>query len=226
MKRYGLYIAVLIAVLPIIILRDYTPDNELRYLSIADEALSNGNIFAFYNQGIPYADKPPLYIWIVMLGKLIFSTHRMWFLSLFSLIPAFVITDNDNKNFLINTARSFIFSTMIPPFNCEWSQFIIKHIIDMNNEREHLHHISRKLNKFFISIGFPSNSNSQIVPLILKDAHKAISISQQLLDMGYIALPIRTPTVPIGTERIRFSLNSNIPDETIDRLITDLGTLL
>lgn len=93
MKRYGLYIAVLIAVLPIIILRDYTPDNELRYLSIADEALSNGNIFAFYNQGIPYADKPPLYIWIVMLGKLIFSTHRMWFLSLFSLIPAFVITD-------------------------------------------------------------------------------------------------------------------------------------
>lgn len=141
-------------------------------------------------------------------------------------VGAFVITDNDNKNFLINTARSFIFSTMIPPFNCEWSQFIIKHIIDMNNEREHLHHISRKLNKFFISIGFPSNSNSQIVPLILKDAHKAISISQQLLDMGYIALPIRTPTVPIGTERIRFSLNSNIPDETIDRLITDLGTLL
>ena len=141
-------------------------------------------------------------------------------------VGAFVITDNDNKNFLINTARSFIFSTMIPPFNCEWSQFIIKHIIDMNNEREHLHHISRKLNKFFISIGFPSNSNSQIVPLILKDAHKAISISQQLLDMGYIALPIRTPTVPIGTERIRFSLHSNIPDETIDRLITDLGTLL
>lgn len=77
MKRYGLYIAVLIAVLPIIILRDYTPDNELRYLSIADEALSNGNIFAFYNQGIPYADKPPLYIWIVMLGKIIFGTHRM-----------------------------------------------------------------------------------------------------------------------------------------------------
>ena len=92
MKReYGLFLFVLAAVLPVIILRDFTPSNELRYLSIADEALANGTFFTFTNQGMPYADKPPLYLWIVMLGKWLFGKHVMWFLSLFSLIPAFVI---------------------------------------------------------------------------------------------------------------------------------------
>lgn len=83
--------AVLLALLPVMILRDYTPSNELRYLSIADEAIENGSFFAFTNQGEPYADKPPLYLWIVMLGRWLFGAHRMWFLSLFSVVPALVI---------------------------------------------------------------------------------------------------------------------------------------
>lgn len=79
---------VLLALLPVMLLRDYTPSNELRYLSIADEALAEGHLFAFSYQGEPYADKPPLYLWIVMLGKSLFGEHRMWFLSLFSLVSA------------------------------------------------------------------------------------------------------------------------------------------
>ncbi len=92
-NKYVLYLILLVALLPILIFRDYTPSNELRYLSIADEALRNGNIFTFTNQGQPYADKPPLYFWIVMWGKSMLGGHYMWFLSLFSLIPAFVIVD-------------------------------------------------------------------------------------------------------------------------------------
>ncbi len=90
-KNSLVWLGFIIAVLPVIIFRDFTPDNELRYLSIANEALSEGHLFAFYNQGIPYADKPPLYIWIVMFGKAIFGQHYMWFLSLFSVIPALII---------------------------------------------------------------------------------------------------------------------------------------
>ena len=86
--RYILYAC---AVLPIFIFRDFTLDNELRYLSIADEALKNGSLFAFTNHGIPYADKPPLYLWIVMLGKLICGSHNMLFLGIFSFVPALVI---------------------------------------------------------------------------------------------------------------------------------------
>ena len=88
-EKYLPLIAI-VAFLPIMILRDASVSNELRYLSIADEALRNGDIFTFTNNGEPYADKPPLYLWIVMLGKLIFGQHHMWFITLFSLIPALV----------------------------------------------------------------------------------------------------------------------------------------
>ena len=73
------------------ILRDFTPNNELRYLSIVDEALVNGDVFTFTNQGEIYADKPPLYFWLMMLGKVILNGHHMWFLSMLSFIPALVV---------------------------------------------------------------------------------------------------------------------------------------
>lgn len=80
-----------VCLLPMMAMRDFTPSNELRYLSIADEAIANGHLFAFYNHGIPYADKPPLYFWIVILCRLLFGHHSCLALSMFSLIPAFAI---------------------------------------------------------------------------------------------------------------------------------------
>lgn len=93
MKNYKLYLFIFLALLPVLFLRDYTPGNELRYLSIANEAIKNHTFFTFTNHGVPYADKPPLYLWIIMFGKWLFGGHYMGFLSLFSLLPAFVITE-------------------------------------------------------------------------------------------------------------------------------------
>ena len=89
--NYIRYSLIVLAVLPLCIFRDFTVANELRYLSIADEALRAGSIFTFTNHGIDYADKPPLYFWIIMSGKLIFGKHSMLFLAIFSLVPALVI---------------------------------------------------------------------------------------------------------------------------------------
>lgn len=102
------YILYAFVVLPIFIFRDFTLDNELKYLSIADEALKNGSFFTFTNHGIPYADKPPLYLWIVMLGRVIFGNHNMLFLGIFSFIPALVvlqIMDQWVKNILPQSER-------------------------------------------------------------------------------------------------------------------------
>ena len=93
--RYPVGAALVLAFLclaPWMILRDVTPSNELRYLSIADEALQQGHVFAFTNQGEPYADKPPLYFWLLMLCRLAFGRHCLFVLSLFSFIPAALIT--------------------------------------------------------------------------------------------------------------------------------------
>lgn len=92
-SRYLLYAGICIALLPVLVFRDFTPSNELRYLSIADEALGSHHFFTFANQGIPYADKPPLYLWIVMLCRVLLGKHLMWLLSLFSLIPALLTAE-------------------------------------------------------------------------------------------------------------------------------------
>lgn len=88
----AVFLFTFICLLPAMLMRDFTPSNELRYLSIADEAISNGNGFAFYNHGQPYADKPPLYIWAVMLCRILFGQHCVFALTLLSLVPAFVLT--------------------------------------------------------------------------------------------------------------------------------------
>lgn len=86
----GVFILTTICYFPTILLRDVTPANELRYLSIADEAIADGSLFTFSNHGIPYADKPPLYLWIVMLCRRLFGVHCLPLLSLFSYVPALV----------------------------------------------------------------------------------------------------------------------------------------
>jgi len=84
-------VLMLVCFSPLMALRDFTPANELRYLSIADEAIREGHLFAFTNHGLPYADKPPLYLWLFMLCRLIFGGHVMYVLSMFSFIPMAVI---------------------------------------------------------------------------------------------------------------------------------------
>lgn len=91
-RRLLIFLLVLVALSPILILREATPSNELRYLNIVDQALESGNMFAFYDHETPYADKPPLYFWCMMGLKKIFGSHIMFFLSLLSLVPAFVTT--------------------------------------------------------------------------------------------------------------------------------------
>ena len=84
-------ILMLLTLSPLMALRDYTPSNELRYLSIVDEALQDGHVLAFTNHGEDYADKPPLYFWLMMLFKLLLGEHNMYVLSLLSFIPACII---------------------------------------------------------------------------------------------------------------------------------------
>ena len=82
---------VAVCVLPMMIFRDPSPSNELRYLSIVEEALSEGHFFCFYNHGIPYTDKPPLFFWLMMFFRLFCGPTCMWLPILFTaLIPSFV----------------------------------------------------------------------------------------------------------------------------------------
>ena len=88
---FFVFLGMLLCLAPVLALRDFTPANELRYLSIADEALAQGHWFTFSNHGEPYADKPPLYFWILMGCRVLFGVHSRFVLSLLSLLTAFCI---------------------------------------------------------------------------------------------------------------------------------------
>lgn len=83
--------------LPLLLMRDVTPMNELKYLSIADESLRDGHFWTMYNHGVQYADKPPLYIWLIMGIKLLLGRHSVFLMTLFSILPALGIILIFNK---------------------------------------------------------------------------------------------------------------------------------
>ncbi len=90
-RRLVIFLFIFVMLLPLMIMREFTPGNELRYLNIVDDALQNGNFLTFYDHGAAYADKPPLYFWVAMLLRKIFGCHSMFLLSfILSLVPAFV----------------------------------------------------------------------------------------------------------------------------------------
>lgn len=81
-------IFIFICLIPISALRDFTPANELRYISIADEAIRNGHWFMLTNNGEPYSDKPPFYFWLIMISKMLTGEYHIWLLMMYSIIPA------------------------------------------------------------------------------------------------------------------------------------------
>ena len=87
-KSYVLMLTLLVlAFVPAILLRDFNLVNELNYLGIAQDALDRGAFFTFYQNGVPYADKPPTYLWLCMFGLYFFGPHyAMSFLLLVSVL--------------------------------------------------------------------------------------------------------------------------------------------
>ena len=139
---------------------------------------------------------------------------------------AFAATSATLKKFLINKARSFIFSTALPPFSCLWTKFVVEKLTGMSYERKRLLETSECLNEKFRTYNGNIRSHSQIVPLITGSSDKAVALSKELLKRGYIALPIRKPTVPEGTERIRFSLNVNFNRTQAEKLYAEVKDII
>lgn len=133
---------------------------------------------------------------------------------------AFVVTTPVIREFLLNSARSFIFSTALPPINVAFTHFMMRKMVAMHSSRQYLRHISRRFIDGIASIaGQQPRSDSQIVPLMAGSNARAVGWSVELRRQGVLALPIRRPTVAAGTERIRFSLNASLTDSEIDKVL-------
>lgn len=128
-------------------------------------------------------------------------------------VGAYAILAPRLRDFMVNKARSLIFSTALPPVNIAWSEFVFRRMIDMDDRRKRLASLSSRLAKIL-----GCDEPSHIRPYIIGDPHKALDMSARLLKLGYKVLPIRTPTVPPGTERLRFSLSAALTDADLNGL--------
>lgn len=143
----------------------------------------------------------------------------------FASMGAFVACDELFKEYLINTQRSLIFTTALPPVNVAWTRFVLNKMPDFYNMRIKLTETSGHLRQVLEDSGFETRGDSHIVPMVCGTNEDSVEMSGLLRDNGFFALPVRYPTVPKNEARIRFSLNAAIPEEDYECLFDFLRCL-
>jgi 5-aminolevulinate synthase len=125
-------------------------------------------------------------------------------------------------------ADGFIFSTSLSPVIVAGALAALKYLKDHNELRIQIHERAKKLKYHMKKAGIPVMDNdTHIVPVLIGDAKKAKEISDILLnDYDIYCQAIQSPTVPEGTERLRFAPTPNHTDAMIDDLITALRDVL
>lgn len=137
-------------------------------------------------------------------------------------VGAYVVCSNEIRSFLVNRMRPFIFTTALPPLNVAWTDYVLRHLPDFSARRNHLSKMSAALRQELTGEGIPCPSESQIVPLMVGDSHDAVALAEYFRSCGFYLLPIRPPTVPEGTSRLRISLTASVTKEDILQLINTL----
>lgn len=132
---------------------------------------------------------------------------------------AYIVCPQTVREYLVNKMRTFIFTTALPPINIQWTSWILENLPAFRGKRNHLAKISLKLKEALIAKGYACPSASHIVPMIAGTSRNAVRKAEELQRKGFYALPVRPPTVPEGTSRIRFSLTADITENEIDELI-------
>ena len=133
---------------------------------------------------------------------------------------AFCVSSETVISYLINKARSFIFSTYIPPLNIAWSNWLL------TEKREYLVEQKNKLNKLTADVhklmqdrGIETVSTTHIIPIVVGSNDDTVKISEKLRAEGYYIPAIRPPTVPEGTSRLRISLTADCKLEDFAKVL-------
>lgn len=121
---------------------------------------------------------------------------------------AFAVGSRILIDFLINKSRSFIFSTALPPINIAFTKWIIENKLPNTSYKR----------KKMLNIAKNFGSQSHIIPVVIGENKDTVDLCEVLFHNGYFTLPIRPPTVPVGTSRLRLSLTCEIEETELQTL--------
>jgi len=182
---------------------------------IVDEAHAVG-IFGAHGGGVSEAEGVTADIDIIVgtFGKALAS------------VGAFAVMRSVIKEYLVNTMRSLIFTTALPPIVLNWNRFILHKVIDMERERQHVRELGIRLRQELNTQGLSTRGNSQIVPVMIGENQVALDVAEALQQQGFLVFAIRPPTVPPKTARLRLSLSAAISWQQLQELPEIVGAIL
>ena len=130
-------------------------------------------------------------------------------------------------DFIRSFSSGFIFTTALPPAVAAAAQCSVAHLKQSDTERQQQRQQVARLRAELDRRGIPHLDNpSHIIPVMIKDPVKCRMLADILMrDYGIYVQPINYPTVPKGTERLRFTPGPLHSDADIDRLVTALTVL-
>jgi len=132
---------------------------------------------------------------------------------------AFVAGSKNLVEFLVNSARSFIYSTALPPLVCAASIAALDIVNQEHDRREKLWNNREQFIKGLREMGIDSQSETPIIPVMIGDSKRALQASERLFEEGLYASAIRPPTVPEGSARIRVTIMATHSHEDIDHAL-------
>nr|WP_242513370.1 8-amino-7-oxononanoate synthase [Halochromatium salexigens] len=139
---------------------------------------------------------------------------------------AFVAGSAELINFLIQRARSYIYTTALPPALASASLAALRIAAHEPERRDHLQRLINRFRAGAHTLGLAlADSPTPIQPLIAGDVDTALRWSRFLEDNGFLVTAIRPPTVPQGAARLRITFSASHADADIDRLLDTLAKL-
>jgi 8-amino-7-oxononanoate synthase len=126
---------------------------------------------------------------------------------------------------LLQQARTYIYTTALPPAVAAASLESLKLLHEESWRREHLARLIDRFRRGAGQLDLPlMDSSSAIQPLLVGEARRALDLSEKLRQQGLLIGAIRPPTVPVGTSRLRVTLSAGHSEAQVDRLLERLAT--
>ena len=139
---------------------------------------------------------------------------------------ACIVGSKELVHYLVNYSRPFIYTTALPPYNVLSIGSSLKYLDRSNTQseklRENINHYLELLKEFRVTGS--SNPNSPIQWIRSTGNDRARKLSEHLATLGFDVRPILSPTVPIGTERLRICLHSFNTKDQINDLLSSIAS--
>jgi 8-amino-7-oxononanoate synthase len=140
---------------------------------------------------------------------------------------AFVAGSERLVEWLTSRARTFVFTTALPPAACGAALAALDVVAAEPERRARLHGLMRRMKAGLAALGFDvSQVVAPIFPVVLGDEGRALQTAQRLRARGFFVRAIRPPTVPPGTSRLRVVVTAGHSEDQVDGLLAALREAL